>query len=145
MRFSEYFEKSAEFSKTDRGKAEALVREAEKHSLAAVPEHLILCAEIWMAYLHDRDQALRCLYRCECRSDIRDSRAFFDLAEAYFTLVQDFPSVRRCLQKAVAAMPKEEIPSALKKWREKAQLARSRHYAEIATEKTSTAPRRKNP
>lgn len=42
MRFSEYFEEAARVSAVDPAAAKRLIREAEAHSLASVPEHLNL-------------------------------------------------------------------------------------------------------
>ena len=61
MRFAAYFEAAARLSGSDPAQAERLIREAEAHSLASVPEHLNHCARLWMEYLHDRDNAMRCL------------------------------------------------------------------------------------
>ena len=103
MRFSEYFEEAARVSAVDPSAAERLIREAEAHSLASVPEHLNHCARLWMEYLHDRDNALRCLLLNECRTNVNDQAALLEITEAYLVIVQDFTSAERCFKKALAA------------------------------------------
>jgi len=108
MRFSEYFEEAARVSDVDPSTAERLIREAEAHSLASVPEHLNQCARLWMEYLHDRDNALRCLLLNECRTNLNDQAALLEITEAYLVIVQDFASAERCFKKALAAAPPAE-------------------------------------
>ena len=103
MRFSEYFETAARLSRTDPAQAEHLTREAEAHSLVHVPEHLNLCARLWMEYLHDRDNALRCLLLNECRIAPNDQEGLLEITEAYLVIVRDFTSAERCFKKALAA------------------------------------------
>ena len=103
MRFSEYFEEAARLSTVDPAAAEKLIREAEAHSLASVPEHLNHCAQLWMEYLHDRDNALRCLLLNECRTAASDQAALLEITEAYLVIVRDFTSAERCFKKALAA------------------------------------------
>ena len=103
MRYAEYFEAAAQLSEHDPAQAERLIREAEAHSLAGVPEHLNHCARIWMEYLHDRDNAMRCLLLNECRTDPADQAALLEITEAYLVIVRDFASAERCFRKALAA------------------------------------------
>lgn len=103
MRFAAYFEEAARLSESDPARAELLIREAEAHSLAGVPEHLNHCARIWMEYLHDRDNAMRCLLLNECRTAANDQAAFLEITEAYLVIVRDFASAERCFRKALAA------------------------------------------
>ena len=90
-------------SERDPAQAERLIREAEAHSLASVPEHLNHCARIWMECLRDRDNAMRCLLLNECRTDANDQAAFLEITEAYLVIVRDFASAERCFKKALAA------------------------------------------
>ena len=103
MRFSAYFEEAARLSAIDPAQAEKLLREAEAHSLASVPEHLNHCAKVWMACLHDRDNAMRCLLLNECRTAPDDQAALLEITEAYLVIVRDFASAERCFKKALAA------------------------------------------
>ena len=103
MRFTKYFEEAARVSAVDPAAAERLIREAEAHSLASVPEHLNHCARLWMDHLHDRDNALRCLLLNECRTAPDDQAALLEITEAYLVIVQDFASAERCFKKALAA------------------------------------------
>lgn len=103
MRFAAYFEEAARLSATDPASAERLAREAETYSLAGVPEHLNLCARLWMEYLHDRDNAMRCLLLNECRTALDDAAALLAITEAYLVIVRDFASAQRCFRKALAA------------------------------------------
>ena len=103
MRFSEFFETAARLSRTDPAQADRLIREAEAHSLVHVPEHLNLCARLWMEYLHDRDNAMRCLLLNECRIAPDDQEGLLEITEAYLVIVHDFASAKRCFEKALAA------------------------------------------
>ena len=103
MRFSAYFEEAARLSAADPARAAELLREAEAHSLTGVPEHLNLCARIWMTYLKNRDNAMRCLLLNECRTAPDDQAALLEITEAYLAIVRDFSSAERCFQKALAA------------------------------------------
>ena len=103
MRFAAYFEAAARLSGSDPAQAERLIREAEAHSLASVPEHLNHCARLWMEYLHDRDNAMRCLLLNECRTAQNDQAALLEITEAYLVIVHDFASAERCFKKALAA------------------------------------------
>ena len=103
MRFAAYFEAAARLSGSDPAQAERLIREAEAHSLASVPEHLNHCARLWMEYLHDRDNAMRCLLLNECRTAPDDQAALLEITEAYLVIVHDFASAERCFKKALAA------------------------------------------
>ena len=103
MRFSAYFEEAARLSAIDPARAGKLLREAEDHSLASVPEHLNHCAKVWMEYLHDRDNAMRCLLLNECRTAPDDQAALLEITEAYLVIVRDFASAERCFKKALAA------------------------------------------
>ena len=103
MRFAAYFEAAARLSGSDPAQAERLIREAEAHSLASVPEHLNHCARLWMEYLHDRDNAMRCLLLNECRTAPNDQAALLEITEAYLVIVHDFTSAERCFKKALTA------------------------------------------
>ena len=117
MRFSEYFETAARLSRTDPAQAEHLTREAEAHSLVHVPEHLNLCARLWMEYLHDRDNAMRCLLLNECRVAPDDQEGLLEITEAYLVIVHDFASAERCFKKALAASaPTERLNAFLAKY-----------------------------
>ena len=103
MRFAAYFEAAAQLCEHDPAQAERLIREAEAHSLASVPEHLNLCARFWMECLRNRDNAMRCLLLNECRTAADDQAAFLEITEAYLVIVRDFASAERCFKKALAA------------------------------------------
>ena len=106
MRFAAYFEAAAQLCEHDPAQAERLIREAEAHSLASVPEHLNLCARFWMECLRNRDNAMRCLLLNECRTAANDQAALLEITEAYLVIVHDFASAERCFKKAlVAATP----------------------------------------
>ncbi len=108
MRFSAYFEAATQLSKDDPAQAARLIREAEAHSLVSVPEHLNLCARVWMEYLHDRDNAMRCLLLNECRTAADDQSGLLEITEAYLMIVRDFASAERCFKKALAASASSE-------------------------------------
>ena len=103
MRYAQFFEKAERLWERDPAEAERLIREAEAHSLAGVPIHLIHCAWFWMNRLHDRDNALRCLLLNECRTAPDDQAALLEITEAYLEIVRDVASAERCFKKALAA------------------------------------------
>ena len=107
MRYAQFFEKAERLWERDPAEAERLIREAEAHSLAGVPIHLIHCAWFWMNRLHDRDNALRCLLLNECRTAPDDQAALLEVTEAYLEIVRDIASAERCFKKALAATSTE--------------------------------------
>ena len=117
MRFAAYFEEAARLSAADPARAGELLREAEAHSLASVPEHLNLCARVWMEHLKNRDNAMRCLLLNECRTAPDDQAALLEITEAYLVIVRDFSSAERCFKKALAARSAE--PERLRAFLEK--------------------------
>ncbi len=108
MRYSDFFRNAVELSEYDPETAKKLVREAEQYSSPAVADHLILCAKVWMNYLHECDNALRCLYLNECRLAPQDVRGLLIQTEAYLNIVRDIVSAKRCFEKALAVPGNEE-------------------------------------
>jgi hypothetical protein len=118
MRYSEYFEQAMSVSRQSPEESERLLRESEAHAGKSFADDLCLCGEGWWRILGNRDQAMRCLLLAESRH-WDDCREQLVVAEAYWQLFQDTQSVKRCLQKAIAAAKtddhKERIAEFLKK------------------------------
>lgn len=99
MRYSQYFTQAAKLSGTDAPQAEKLLREAEKHASAYFPADLILCAKAWKLFLHNAEQAERCLLKAEAHA--RDGRSFAELADAWEMILNDRKSSERCCIKFI--------------------------------------------
>jgi len=107
MRYSEYFEQALSVAPQCPVESERLLREAEEHSGKSFANDLCLCGEGWWRILGNRDQAMRCILLAEARH-WDDCREQLVVAEAYWQLFQDKQSVKRCLQKAIAAAKTED-------------------------------------
>ncbi len=101
MRYSGYFRKVAEIHQTDPAEAERLLREAESLASDLIPIDRILCAKCWRAYLHNEDNALRCLLEIECCTT--DTRGLLEISIAYWSILRAKRQAHRCFKKAVAA------------------------------------------
>ena len=114
MRYSEYFVKAAELAATKPEKAKELLREAESHASQFVPEHLVLCARCWEDYLHDHDNAIRCLLEAECRAI--DCYMYLYLATAHLQFFGTVSLAERCFRKAVAQAKSDDDLARLKEF-----------------------------
>ena len=108
MRYSEYFEQVGECAQdADAAAAEKLLREVEAYSLSSVVTHSVLCAKAWLRYLHNPDNAVRCLLEAECiHSD--DVRSLLEIADTYIELALHETACKRCIKKALLAASNEE-------------------------------------
>jgi hypothetical protein len=102
MRYSQYFTQAAKLSGTDAPQAEKLLREAEKHASAYFPADLILCAKAWKLFLHNAEQAERCLLKAEAHT--RDGMSFAELTDAWEVILNDRESSERCRMKFMEKM-----------------------------------------
>ena len=114
MRYSEYFVKVRKIATTDPQQAKSLLREAESHASQVVPEHLVLCARCWEEYLHDHDNAIRCLLEAECRAI--DCYMYLYLATAHLQFFSTVSLAERCFRKAVALANSDEDLARLKEF-----------------------------
>ncbi len=114
MRYSEYFVKAAELAATHPEKAKELLREAESHASQFVPEHLVLCARCWEDYLHDHDNAIRCLLEAECRAI--DCYMYLYIASAHLQFFGTVVLAERCFRKAVALAKSDDDLARLKEF-----------------------------
>ena len=102
MRYSQYFTQAAKLSGTDAAQAEKLLLEAEKHASAYFPADLILCAKAWKLFLHNAEQAERCLLKAEAQT--RDGMSFAEVADAWEVILNDRKSSERCRIKLLEKM-----------------------------------------
>ena len=102
MRYSQYFTQAAKLSGTDVPQAEKILRQAEKHASAYFPADLILCAKAWKLFLHNAEQAERCLLKAEAQT--RDGMSFAELADAWGVILNDRKSSERCRIKLLEKM-----------------------------------------
>jgi len=116
MRYSEYFVKAADLAANQPEKARELLREAERHASQVVPEHLVLCARCWEEYLHDHDNAIRCLLEAECRAT--DCYMYLYIATAHLQFFGTVGLAERCFRKALALAKSDEDLVRLKEFLE---------------------------
>ena len=123
MRYSEYFEQAALLAeKGDTIEAKRLLREAERYSLPFIVTHMVLCARAYLVYLHDPDNAVRCLLEAECNNS--DVRSLLEIAETYIELALHEEACKRCIKKAIAAATGEEDKMRLQEFFDKYQNKR---------------------
>ena len=131
MRFSEYFEQVALLAeKGDAVGAERLLREAERYSLSSIANHMVLCARVWLWYLKNPDNAVRCLLEAECNNS--DVRSFLEIADTYIELALHETACKRCIKKAMLAATDEEGTMRIQEF-----FTKHSQYKPIAMESTN--------
>ena len=114
MRYCAYFEKVREIADTNPQLAKLLLREAESYASQIAPEHLVLCARGWKEYLHNHDNAIRCMLEAECRAN--DCYMYLYLATAHLKHFGTVALAERCFRKAVALASSEDDMARLREF-----------------------------
>ena len=131
MRYSEYFVQVALLAeKGDIVEAERLLREAERYSLSSIANHMVLCARVWLCYLKNPDNAIRCLLEAECNNS--DVRSLLEIADTYIELALYETACKRCIKKAMLAAVDEEDHQRLQEF-----FTKHSQYKPIAMENTN--------
>ena len=131
MRYSEYFEQVALLAeKGDAVGAECLLREAERYSLSSIANHMVLCARVWLWYLKNPDNAIRCLLEAECNNS--DVRSLLEIADTYIELALHEAACKRCIKKAMLAATDEEGMMRIQEF-----FSKHSQYKPIAMESTN--------
>lgn len=114
MRYSQLFVQVAQMAESDPVQTEEKLRYAESLAMQSWPADLILCTRCWQDYLHDYDNAKRCLLEAECRS--QDSAAFITLAEVHLKHFKDPTLAERCCKKALVLAKSEDEQEKIKEF-----------------------------